>query len=101
MNRKMRPPSFRGPIVIAAILAVLLLAAAGGWWLCERSAAIAFLPARPGAEWIIYPAPPVLDARQAFPVRAIFKRTFVLETPPANATCSAPRPTSRQCDTMP
>jgi tetratricopeptide (TPR) repeat protein len=82
----MPPPRFHGQIIIAAILTALLAAAGGIWWLCERSDTIAFLPARPGAEWIIYSQPPETAARRAYPVRATFKRAFRLDAPPVHAT---------------
>jgi hypothetical protein len=74
-------------LVIVAILLLALGTTAGGfWWLCTRNNGIAFLPTRPGAEWIVYPKPPENNVHHAVPIRAIFRYTFVLNTPPDNAT---------------
>src|ERR1035438_546226 len=79
-------PRFRRPLIVAAVLAALLAMAGGGWWFCARSSSTAFLPASPGAEWIIDSAPPENMARKALSKRAIFNYTFALATPPASAT---------------
>jgi Tfp pilus assembly protein PilF/4-amino-4-deoxy-L-arabinose transferase-like glycosyltransferase len=77
----------RQSFVIVAILLLALLTAAGGfWWLCTRSNGIAFLTTRPGAEWIIYPKPPEVVAQHAVPICAVFRCSFTLSAPPANAT---------------
>ena len=77
----------RQSFVIVAILLLALLTAAGGfWWLCTRNNGIAFLPTRPGAEWIIYPKPPEVVAQHAAPICAVFRCSFTLSAPPANAT---------------
>jgi len=56
------------------------------WWLCERSDAIAFLPAHAGAEWITDSAPPQNLARRVFPLRAVFSRSFTIAAPSPSAT---------------
>jgi tetratricopeptide (TPR) repeat protein len=72
------------------MVAIFLLAsgttAGGFWWLCTRNNGIAFLPARPGAEWIVYPKPSDAQAQHAVPIRAVFRYTFELYAPPGNAT---------------
>ncbi len=79
--------SRRQSFVMIAILLLALCAAAGGfWWLCTRDNEIAFLPARPGAEWIVYPKPPDAMPRYAVPIRAVFRYTFKLNAPPDSAT---------------
>ena len=79
--------SRRQSLVIVAILFLTLLTTAGAFWrLCTRDNGIAFLPAEPGAEWIVYPKPANAKAQAAFPIRAIFQHTFVLNAPPNSAT---------------
>ena len=71
--------------VLAAVMA-LLTAAGGFWWMCARNESIAFLPARAGAEWIVFPRPAEATTRDAIPVTAEFRQSFTLDTTPANAT---------------
>jgi tetratricopeptide (TPR) repeat protein len=73
-------------IIVAILLLALLTTAGGFWWLCTRSNGIAFLTTRPGAEWIIYPKPPEVVAQHAVPICAVFRCSFTLSAPPANAT---------------
>ena len=64
----------RQSFVMVAILLLGSLATAGGfWWLCTRNNEIAFLPRKPGAEWIVYPKPPDATQHNAVPVRAVFR----------------------------
>jgi tetratricopeptide (TPR) repeat protein len=73
-------------LALAATVSVVFLAMAGGWrWLCLVSNENAFLPSRPGAEWIIYPKPPDNTLQLARPVNAVFRRAFAPGTPPADA----------------
>jgi hypothetical protein len=79
--------SRRQSIVIVAILLLALLTTAGGFrWLCTQDNGIAFLPTKPGAEWIVYPKPGNAKAQSAVPIRAVFQYTFVLNAPPDSAT---------------
>jgi Flp pilus assembly protein TadD len=78
--------SRRQSFVTIAILLLALCATAGRfWWLCTRDSEIAFLPARPGAEWIVYPKPPDAMPRHAVPIRAVFQYSFRLNAPPDSA----------------
>ena len=76
---------FNRAIVLALGLA-LLTAAAGFWWMCARSEAIAFLPARAGAEWIVYPGRAETRTHDTISVTAHFRHAFTLTALPANAT---------------
>ena len=59
---------------------------AGAFWrLCTRDNGIAFLPAEPGAEWIVYPKPPDGMTQSAIPIRAIFRHSFLLGKPSPDA----------------
>ena len=51
----------------AGLIALVLGVAAVLWWLCDQCGSIAFLPGRPGAEWIVTPHP--LEARKRETVR--------------------------------
>lgn len=73
-------------MIAVIVLAAFLAGAVGGWWYCERSPSNAFLPASPGAEWIMDPSPPENTTKPARPIRAVFKNSFTLATLPANAT---------------
>ena len=84
--KRMQPFHLQSRIIIAAMLVALLTAAGGFWWSCTRSDGIAFLPARPGAEWIVYPKPLNGQVQYAVPLGAVFRHTFTLDTPPARAT---------------
>ncbi|MGA2544214.1 MAG: tetratricopeptide repeat protein [Verrucomicrobiota bacterium] len=84
----MQPFCFRGRGIVMVLLAVFLLAGGGAWWLCERSDAVAFLPARSGGEWIVAPSPPQIPIHPAFPIRAVFYGAFRLNSQPANARLS-------------
>jgi 4-amino-4-deoxy-L-arabinose transferase-like glycosyltransferase len=86
MTPRMRQSRRQSFAIVAILLLALLTTAGRFWWLCARNNEIAFLPARPGAEWIIYPKPPDAKARAAVPIRAIFRYTFRLNTPPDSAT---------------
>ncbi len=71
------------------ILALAFLTAAGGlWWMCARNETIAFLPARAGAEWIVFPKQAEGAAHGAMPVTVAFQHAFTLNIQPATATLS-------------
>ena len=72
--------------MVLALVMALLTAAGGFWWMCARNEAIAFLSARPGAEWIVFPRPAEATTRDAISVTVEFRHSFTLETKPANAT---------------
>jgi 4-amino-4-deoxy-L-arabinose transferase-like glycosyltransferase len=75
--------------VICAIALVALVAGAGGCWrLCTRSGEMAYLPSHSGAQWIVDARLPETRVRHAFPSSMGFKRTFLLNAKPAEATIS-------------
>jgi tetratricopeptide (TPR) repeat protein len=78
--------SHRLPAVLLTI--ALGIACAGFWWLASRSNSIAFLPARPSAEWIVYPAPPNSYENPTVELGTEFRRSLVLGTAPREATLS-------------
>jgi Tfp pilus assembly protein PilF len=86
MTTRMRQSRRQSFVIVAILLLALLTAAGGFWWLCTRNNGIAFLTTRPGAEWIIYPKPPEVVAQHAVPICAVFRCSFTLSAPPANAT---------------
>jgi hypothetical protein len=68
---------------LAAFTAVCLLLLGGAkiWRLCERDAAVAFLPARAGAAWILDDCPPDGYISWSAPKRTVFKHQFFLAAP--------------------
>ena len=67
-----------GHLVVLLILAGL---AGGGIWLwrqCARNSAIPFLSRHAGAEWVVYPTPPDINARMQVWFVADFRRAFSL-----------------------
>ena len=88
MRGKMQLLSFSGRFIVGLSLTACLLVAGGGWWQCQRSDAIAFLPARAGAEWIVESRPPQIEAHMAHPAGTIFHRVFNLNSQPASARLS-------------
>jgi 4-amino-4-deoxy-L-arabinose transferase-like glycosyltransferase len=82
----MASASFQSKIAFIIIAAALLAGLGAGWWLCCRSDSIDFLPYYEGANWIIDLQPPEHDVRLAAPLRTIFKRSFILNTVPDEAT---------------
>ena len=72
--------------MVLALVMALLTAAGGFWWMCARNEAIAFLSARAGAEWIVFPRPAEATTRDAISVTVEFRHSFTLDTKPANAT---------------
>ena len=80
-------PHFNRAIVAALVLA-LSTAAGALWWECVRSEAVAFLPERAGADWIVYPKPVEAGIHDAISVTAHFRRSFTLTALPASATLS-------------
>jgi Flp pilus assembly protein TadD len=75
---------FNRAFVLALVLA-LLTAAGGFWWMCARNETIAFLPARAGAEWIIFPRQAEAIPHDAVSITVAFRHSFTLTTQPANA----------------
>ena len=71
--------------VLTGLLAASLITATAFWWLCARNDSIAFLPAKRGAEWIVYPKPVEGGLQPAFPISVIFQRSFTLGTPHTKA----------------
>ena len=82
----MRQSWSQSSVIVAILLLALWTTAGGFWWLCTQDNGIAFLPTRPGAEWIVYPKPPNAKAESAVPIRAVFRYTFLLNAPPDSAT---------------
>ena len=75
--------------------ALLLLCIAGAlaislrlWWMASRSSAIAFLPHRQPAEWIVYPSPPAPGVHQGLELDSRFHRDFAIKEVPSNAVLS-------------
>lgn len=86
MMTRMRQSRRQSFVIVAILLLALWTTAGGFWWLCTRNNGIAFLPTRPGAEWIVYPKPPDAKAQHAVPICAVFRCIFTLSSPPTNAT---------------
>jgi len=76
---------FKRSIVLALVL-TLLTAVGGLWWMCARNEAIAFLSARAGAEWIVFPRPAETTTRDPISVTVEFRHSFTVNTKPAGAT---------------
>src|SRR5437867_8984340 len=70
----------RLPLQTRIIVAVLLLGCLSAgitlWWLCVKSDRIAFLSAKSGAEWIVYPKPAEGARQRALLMMAVFRRSF-------------------------
>ena len=79
-------PSRFDRAMVSAVVLALLTAAGGLWWMCARDEAIAFLPARAGAEWIVFPRPAERAVRRAISVTVAFRHAFSLTAQPAHAT---------------
>jgi Flp pilus assembly protein TadD len=71
---------------LIACVAVFILGLAGLWWLCARNPKIAFLSRHETAEWVVYPSPYDPVARHVVEMNAVFRKSFVLSQPPAQAT---------------
>ena len=78
-------PRFSRAMVSMLVLA-FLTAAGGVWWMCVRNETIPFLPARAGAEWIVFPRPGEGASHGARPVTVVFQHSFTLNLQPATAT---------------
>ena len=85
MTTYMRQSRRQSYVIVVILLLALLMTA--GWfeWFCTRDNRIAFLPTKPGAEWIVYPKSPDGVTQSAIPIRAVFRHTFLLSTPPTGA----------------
>src|ERR1051326_2142467 len=66
--------------------AALILFFAAFWWSCARNPAINFLPARPGAPWIVYPGTPHANILPLVELFTEFHRSFRLEKTVSKAT---------------
>jgi len=72
--------------VLAAALVLAVLATAGGLgWVCTRDEAIPFLPARAGAEWVVFPKQAEGTKHDAMPIAVAFRHSFSLTARPARA----------------
>jgi hypothetical protein len=71
--------------LFAALVLALLTAAGGLWWMCARNETIAFLSARAGAEWIVFPTRAESTSRPILSVTAVFRHSFTLTALPADA----------------
>ena len=67
---------------------VVLACAAWFWWLSTHNPQIDFLSQVSPAEWIVYPKPPEGMTHRSAEISAIFRRSFVLDKPPGEATVS-------------
>jgi len=70
------------------VLLILAGLVGGGAWLwrqCAHNPAIPFLSRHAGAEWIVYPSPPDINARMQMSFVADFRRTFSLARVPRGA----------------
>jgi Flp pilus assembly protein TadD len=72
-------------IAVMASLIGGLMATVWLVWVCARNGTIPFLPARSGAEWIVYANRITAAAQDVTLATAEFRRTFVLEGKPAHA----------------
>jgi tetratricopeptide (TPR) repeat protein len=81
-------PSQLNRVIVAALLLICLTAAGGFWWMCARSDKIPFLPARAGAEWIVFPKQAEGTQHDALPVTAAFRHSFTFTGQPATVTLS-------------
>ena len=78
-------PSRSKRAISLALVLTLLMTAGGFWWMCDRNEAIAFLPARAGADWIVFPRQAETTTHDAVSVTVEFRHTFTLNTKPAHA----------------
>ena len=76
---------FQKYVTAGCLLIAVVLATIGFWWFCFRSEAVAFLPARATAQWIVYPKPLDGVVRPAGPLAAVFRRNLNLDNVPAKA----------------
>lgn len=75
-------------LVVGLIFALIVLVVLFFLGLCTKSSSIEFLPARAGAEWIVYPRPADASRHAARPNAAVFERSFVLSATPTQAELS-------------
>jgi hypothetical protein len=75
--------------VLLLLLGGFALLASWVVWLVARRPEVPFLTRSPPAEWIVYSAPASTFAHPGDEIEADFRKSFVLEKPPAAATLSA------------
>jgi len=78
-------PSRVDRAIVSALVLAFLTAAGGFWWMCVRNETVAFLPARAGAEWIVFPKQAAGTQHDAIPVTVAFKHSFTVTHQPATA----------------
>ena len=78
-------PSRVDRAMVSALVLAFLTAAGGFWWMCVRNEVVAFLPARAGAEWIVFPKQAAGTQHDAIPVTVAFKHSFTVTHQPATA----------------
>jgi tetratricopeptide (TPR) repeat protein len=78
----MRLTSFHRATLLLAGAAIALGAL---WWKCARDPLMNFLPARTGAEWIVFPSPLEAGAHRITTIDTLFRREFQLAGPPKSA----------------
>jgi tetratricopeptide (TPR) repeat protein len=72
------PPLHLRLWILGGVPALCILAVFFLWWSCRQNNRIPFLPAHPGAQWIVYPKPAVGARQPAQPLTAVFQKTFEL-----------------------
>jgi hypothetical protein len=70
------------------IAALFVIGIAAFCWLCSRGDSVPFLPARAGAEWIIYPGPPDGNSHPQAPLWSVFRKSVTVGSVPASAFLS-------------
>ncbi len=78
-------PQRFGRALVSALVLAFLTVAGGLWWMCARNEAIAFLPERAGAEWIVFPRPAETMPHDVISITVVFRDSFTLTAQPANA----------------
>jgi tetratricopeptide (TPR) repeat protein len=75
-------------LTLAVCVIALVCGLAAFWWLCTRDPKIDYLPEYPGAQWVIYPHPPVARVHIIADLSTEFRRSVALKAAPAKATIS-------------
>ena len=70
-------------LTLLLVLGTAVATSAWLGWICSRSSDIAFLTRSGPAEWIVYPVPSSLLARDAVELSTVFRRSFSLEKAPS------------------